>query len=107
MQSNTKFKVIIKREVMLMLVFYIPKLEYNNAYLALQDKLLLQTLMQLYVILGKRLVECTKKEYKVTLQPTHALGLALFYQKYVNDCTTYEGNQLHLLHNSIIQKFTT
>ncbi len=67
------------------------------------DRLLLAALAEishtLYMKLGKGIMEL-----KITLTPTQAIALRLFYFDYVNDYTSYEGNKLFHIANKIAKE---
>jgi len=67
------------------------------------DRLLFAALAEishlLYMKLGKGIMEL-----KITLSPTQAIAIRLFYFDYVNNVTSYEGNQLFRLSNKIAKE---
>ena len=67
------------------------------------DRLLFAALAEisqlLYMKLGKGIMEL-----KITLSPTQAIALRLFYFDYVNDYTSYEGNKLFHISNKIAKE---
>ena len=67
------------------------------------DRLLFAALAEisqlLYMKLGKGIMEL-----KLTLTPTQAIAMRLFYFDFVNDVTSYEGNKLFFLANKIAKE---
>gem|GEM_PF-1974834 len=67
------------------------------------DRLLFAALAEvshlLYMKLGKGIMEL-----KLTLTPTQAIALRLFYFDYINDFTSYAGNKLFSLSNKIAKE---
>lgn len=67
------------------------------------DKLLFATLAQIMSVLYKKKEWLIQKNTSVTFLPAQAIALRILYTDYINDATSYLGNQLHKISNEVAQ----
>ncbi|MBL0144894.1 MAG: hypothetical protein IPP48_03200 [Chitinophagaceae bacterium] len=98
-----KISITLKADIAQALAAMIAGLESADL-LSLDDKLLAATLSQFKLKLQTKLL-AVQKEYKIKLEHTHAIALAIFYTDYIANYTTSVGNILHKITNQVKQHY--
>ncbi len=65
------------------------------------DKLLFATLAQVMSVLYKKKEWLVKKNTSITFKPNQAIALRILYTDYLQDNTSFLGNQLHKISNDV------
>lgn len=98
-----KISITLKADIAQALAALIAGIEAAD-HLTLDDKLLAATLSQFKLKLQTKLLS-VQKEYKIKLEHTHAIALAIFYTDYIANYTSSVGNVLHNIANKVKQHY--